>query len=184
MTRLAGIFVKLVIGATGLMVFGSVAMAQSCSVSIDQMNFGQVMPANLPTSGTVSTVTADCTGQANETIRLCPSLQGGNVMNVSASDYQLYVTLYSDVNHQVPWQSGIDIVLDGSGAGHATLSIYGRLTQSSKAFKSGQYAGVVNLALLGNYISTGPICGAGAQALRPAGVPKAVTSVKAVSAKR
>ncbi len=184
MTRLARVFANLAIGAIGLAAYGSVAMAQSCSVAIDQMNFGQVRLADLPTSGTVSTVTADCTGQANETIRLCPSFQGGDIMHISGSGNQVHVNLYSDVNYQIPWQSGIDIVLDGSGAGHATLSIYGRMSRIAGSFKGGQYAGVINLALLGNYISTGPICGAGAQALRPAGVPKAVGSVKAVSAKR
>lgn len=184
MTRLAGILAKLAIGAMGLMGFGSVAIAQSCSVSIDQLNFGQIRLANLSTSGTVSTVTADCTGQANETIRLCASFQGGDIMNVSASGYLLRVNLYSDVNYQIPWQSGIDIVLDGTGTGHATKSIYGRMSQISGSFKGGQYTGVINLALVGTYVSTGPICGAGSQSLRPAGVPKTVTSVKAVSARR
>ena len=49
MTRLAGILAKLAIGAMGLMGFGSVAIAQSCSVSIDQLNFGQIRLANLST---------------------------------------------------------------------------------------------------------------------------------------
>lgn len=183
MTRLAGIFAKLVMGVAGFVMFGGAAMAQSCSVSIDQLNFGQVRLANLASSGTVATVTANCTGQANETIRLCPSFQGGDIANVSASGYQLHVNLYSDANYQIPWQSGIDILLDGTGTGHATLSIYGRMSRIGASFKGGQYTGVINLALLGNYVSTGPLCGAGSQALRPA-VTKAVTSVKAVSARR
>lgn len=176
---------KLAMGILVLVAFASGAQAQSCSVSIDQMAFGQVRLADLAVSGTVATVTADCTGQANETIRLCPSFQGGDVSHISAPGNQVHLNLYSDVSYLIPWQSGIDILLDGTGTGHATLSIYGRLSQNSGAFKGGQYTGVINLALLGNYISTGPICGAGAQALRqPASVAKAAAKVKAVSAKR
>ena len=183
MTRLTGMFIRLAISVIGSMMFGNVAMAQSCSVSIDQMNFGKLTQSSLSSSGTVATVRADCTGQANETIRLCPSFQSGGIANISASGYQLHVSLYSDVNHQVPWHSGIDIVLNGAGAGHATIPIYGRIAQGSRVIKSGQYAGVIDLALVGTYLSTGSICGGGAHALRPP-VTKPATSIKAVSAKR
>lgn len=185
MTRLASSFVGLLMGLVGLAAFGDGAMAQACNVVIDQMNFGTVASANLTTSTTVATMTVDCNGLAGQTIRLCPSLQTGDVVNTTNGTYKLRVSLFSDANTTLPLQAGVDIVLNGSGAGQATQTIYGRLSQNSPGIKSGQHSANLNLALFGSYISTGALCSAPvAAAFRPAGVSRTVTSLKAVSPKR
>lgn len=184
MMRLASIFFNLLVGLAGLAAFGNGALAQACNVVIDQMNFGTVQSVNLTTSTTVATMTVDCTGQAGQTIRLCPSLQSGDVAHTTNGTYKVRVSLFSDANTTMPLQAGVDILLDGSGAGQATQSIYGRLSQSSPGIKSGQHTATLNLALFGSYLSTGALCSAPVSAaLRPTGVSRAATRVKAVSPK-
>src|SRR5882672_9625156 len=62
-----------------VMVLGHMAPAnaQSCSFSISDMNFGNIDLTANTTFDTTSTFTANCTGTANRTVRICPNIDEG-----------------------------------------------------------------------------------------------------------
>ena len=162
----------------------SQAWAQSCTVSLDQLNFGKVRLADLAASGTVATLTADCSGRTGETIRLCPTVQSGLLNHARDSASHLRLNLFLDPSHHIPLQSGLDILLGGpSGIGHATMTVYGLISPYAGPFKGGDYHATVNLGLVGAYLSAGPpLCSTTAVARRF--VAPARTPVKAVAARR
>lgn len=96
MTRLVRNLVALAMVLAGAIAFGGMANAQSCSSSVDQMNFGTVRTSQFPNSGGVSTITVVCDGTPGEIIRLCPSVQGGDIVNTTSAAYTIHVALFND----------------------------------------------------------------------------------------
>jgi spore coat protein U-like protein len=161
--------------------FTTSAHAQTCTASMDQLAFGTVKLGGLGQMRASSRITVTCTGLANETVRLCPTASEGEVTRLTGGA-ALKLTLYSNFNQKTLWNDGIDIALDGTGAGQASRTIEAGLSNALGSGKAGQYTGLFNPMFEGNYVSAGPRCAAGAggaaalrvaPALRKATVPVA-----------
>lgn len=142
----------------GLLAGGGKASAQVCDISFEQMAFGTVRVSDLRASGTVATLTANCSGVANNTVRLCPATNIGTVANTQDPAFALQLNLFQDPGYLVAWTQGLDVVLDGQGNGTATRTLYGRLSQYQQRFKSGTYGGVMQPGFTGSYLPVEPLC--------------------------
>ena len=157
--------------------FTAGAHAQTCTASMDQLAFGTVKLGGLGQMRASSRITVTCTGMPNETVRLCPTASEGEVTR-STGGAALKMTLYSNFNQKTLWTDGIDIALDGTGAGQASRSIEARLSNALGSGRAGQYTGSFNPTFIGSYVSAGPLCDAGAggaAALRGAAVARKAT---------
>jgi spore coat protein U-like protein len=135
------------------------ARAQSCIVSISNLDFGSInLTANTPF--TVSaTYSASCTGNANTTVRTCPNIDTGSggsttgnprfLLNGATS---LNFNLYQDGSYAVVWGSNlwgfagsypsptVDVALNGSGSGSASSTLYGQIWAGQQTLPGGVYA--------------------------------------------
>jgi len=135
------------------------ALAQSCSFTISNLNFGSVnLAANTPFTST-ATYAASCTGTANATVRTCPNIDVGSGGSTSGSPRfllngatPLNFNLYQDGSYTSVWGSNlwgfsgsyasptIDVALNGSGSGSASQTIYGQLWSGQQTLPAGLYA--------------------------------------------
>lgn len=144
LTFIAAIFLSL----TG----ASVAIAQTCTASITDMNFGTV---NLQAGGaidTTATLSVTCSSSLNLQLlmRVCPNLEAGSggssgsTRLMTSGANTLSYQFYQDSNRTIPWGSStnttlgtvqpIDVIAPILGPGTANRTIYGRIlgTQASK----------------------------------------------------
>lgn len=128
------------------------ASAQTCTVTATGLTFNPVdvlLGASVDTTGTVS---VQCTGAKNTTVRVCLNIgypngasPGGNRIAISGTD-QLAFQLYTDAARSVVWGSylaggpvgiSLDVSIRGSGSS-ATVNqtVYGRVfgSQSTAGF--------------------------------------------------
>jgi spore coat protein U-like protein len=129
------------------------------------MNFGFV---NL-TLGTAingsATYSFSCTGQANRTVRLClnigqganPALGGGAQRVMSSGANSMLFNLYVDVARTTIWGSyrwpyaatypgvQVDLVLNASGVGSTSRTVYGRIFAGQQTLPTGSYNNNFNL---------------------------------------
>ena len=135
------------------------ALAQSCSFSISALNFGTIdLTANTPFTST-ATFSASCTGTANTTVRTCPNIDVGSGGSTSGSPRfllngatQLNFNLYQDGSYTSVWGSNIwafagsypsptiDVVLNSSGSGSASQTVYGQVWAGQQTLPAGSYA--------------------------------------------
>jgi spore coat protein U-like protein len=89
------------------------AHAQSCTYAIDDVNFGNITPIENQPVLAQTTFTATCTGNANQTVRVCLGIGGGSGSPVGTSSPRLMLSgsdqlqfeIYSDANRAVRWGS-------------------------------------------------------------------------------
>jgi spore coat protein U-like protein len=169
----------------GLSVFSASARAQTCTISFEQMNFGSLRTVALSSKGTISAMTANCVGQPNQIIRVCPSFQNTELMHATDPKSKLRLNLFSDAGYQMPMPVGMDVALDASGNGRETLSIYGKVAQGG-SLKSGQYHAALTVFTTVSYLATGALCAVnpGSQRMPAVASRAAPPTVKAVAAKR
>ncbi len=134
------------------------AAALNCTFTITNLSFGTVDLTQNTTIDTTATFTANCTGNSGLAVRVCPNINagaGGTTTGsprfmLSGSD-KLNFDLYQDAARTVIWGSylwsfssftapTIDITLNGSGAGSATATIYGRIRAGQQALPPGSYS--------------------------------------------
>jgi spore coat protein U-like protein len=135
------------------------ALAQSCNFSISALNFGTIdLTANTPFTST-ATYSASCTGTANTTVRTCPNIDVGSGGSTSGSPRfllngatQLNFNLYQDGSYTSVWGSNIwafagsypsptvDVVLNSSGSGSASQTVYGQVWAGQQTLAAGPYA--------------------------------------------
>jgi spore coat protein U-like protein len=134
------------------------ALAQSCNFTIAALNFGTIdLTANTPFTST-ATYLATCTGTASTTVRTCPNIDVGSGGSTSGSPRfllngatQLNFNLYQDSSYTSVWGSNlwgfagsypsptIDVVLNGSGSGSASQTIYGQIWAGQQTLAAGTY---------------------------------------------
>jgi len=121
------------------------AAAQSCSLSITPLAFGNIdVTANAQIDAS-ATATVSCTGLALSTVGVCLDLGPGSGGGSSAANRllvnganQLRYGLFSDASAGSPWGSdawpggsaapvGFNIVLSAGGSGSRSLTIFGRV---------------------------------------------------------
>ncbi len=134
------------------------ARAQNCNFTMAALNFGTIdLTANTPFTST-ATYSASCTGTANTTVRTCPNIDVGSGGSTSGSPRfllngatQLNFNLYQDGSYTSVWGSNlwgfagsypsptIDVVLNGSGSGSASQTIYGQIWPGQQTLAAGTY---------------------------------------------
>ena len=121
------------------------AVAQSCSLSITPLAFGDIdVTANAQVDAS-ATATVSCTGLAFSTVGVCLDLGPGSGGGTSAANRfmlnganQLRYGLFSDASAGSPWGSGawpggsaspvgFNIVLSAGGSGSRSQTIFGRV---------------------------------------------------------
>ena len=111
LTIIATIFLSL----TGM----SVALAQTCTASITDMNFGTVNLQSGAAVDTTATSSVTCTSSLNLALlmRLCPNLDagsggssGGNRLMLNGANNLTY-QFYQDANRTIPWGSSTNATL-------------------------------------------------------------------------
>lgn len=131
--------------AAGSLLASPPAAAQSCSLSITPLVFGDVdVTANAQVNGT-ATATVSCTGSALLPVGVCIELGPGSGGGTSAANRtlanganQLHYGLFSDAAASAPWGSGawpaggasavgFNLTLSVSGTGSRSVTIYGRV---------------------------------------------------------
>lgn len=173
----------LLAGGTGVFAFSGVAAAQSCSISFDQMNFGSLRSSTMASTGAVSKMTANCVGQANQTIRVCPTFQSSELVHAADPASRLKLNLYSDPGHQMPLRGGMDVVLDANGTGRDVQHVYGRMERGG-SIKNGQYRAAMTVFATASYLATGALCAVNSAQERMPAVAARMAPVKAMAAKR
>lgn len=154
----AGWIISVVLGL-GLSAPVTPAPAQSCTFSISTLDFGTInLTANTPFAST-TTFAASCTGTANTTVRTCPNIDVGSGGSTSGNPRfllngvtQLNFNLYQDGGSTTVWGSNlwgfagsypsptIDIPLNGSGSGGASITVYGQVWSGQQTLPAGVYS--------------------------------------------
>ena len=129
----------------------SIAQAQSCSVSTASGSYGNVNVLSGAAADTTSTFTVTCTGKKNNTVRLCLEMAAGSPTDagkraLSNGPKYLDHEFYSDASRTQVWGSwgavvaaygsgGVtqDLLLDGSGNGNQTFTVYARVLANQSA---------------------------------------------------
>lgn len=135
----------------------SLAIAQTCSASITNMNFGTV---NLQAGGsidTTATLNVSCSNTLSLQLfmRICPNLEAGSgsisgtTRLMTHDSNTLSYQFYQDANRTIPWGSTtnpslgsvtpIDIVMLPLLPGSASRTIYGRILPSQASKLAGNY---------------------------------------------
>jgi spore coat protein U-like protein len=145
--------------SVGLVTAVDPALAQSCSFSISNLNFGSVnLSANTPFTST-ATYSASCTGTANTIVRTCPNIDVGSGGSTTGNPRflvngptQLNFNLYQDSAYASVWGSNlwgfaasygsptIDVPLNGSGSGSASQTVYGQVWAGQQTLPAGPYS--------------------------------------------
>ncbi len=167
------------------------AHAQACNIAVADLNFGAIRVAAGPIAETTTKVEVSCTGQAGETIRLCPTLAavtGGNaketlLRKIGSPADTIQYALYSDPGRTVPWSQGVDIPLDVNGNGKGSATVYGRLTAVRGVTRVGTYEVVVDLGWVGDYVVGPAVCNGPAGAIARAAVKAAPSKVVSTAKK-
>ena len=132
-----------------------VAGAQTCSFSITNVNFGNINVTANTVFDTTATFSANCTGNGNRRIRICPSIglgtggsTTGNPRFLLSGANQLNFNLYSDSARTTVWGSyfwgfaftppTIDIRLR-NGLGSTTQTIFARVSAAQQTKPAGTY---------------------------------------------
>lgn len=144
-SRLPALCLWVVLIAAGSLLARTPAAAQSCSLSITSLVFGDIdVTANAQVNGT-ATATVSCTGTALLPVGVCIELGPGTGGGTSAANRfltnggnQLRYGLFSDAAASTPWGSGawpaggasavgFNLTLNASGSGSRSVTIYGRV---------------------------------------------------------
>jgi spore coat protein U-like protein len=143
----------------GLTVAARPASAQSCNFTISNLDFGGInLAANTPFTST-ATFSASCTGTGNMTVRTCPNIDVGSGGSTSGNPRfllngatQLNFNIYQDGAYSSVWGSNlwgfagsyasptIDVVLNGSGNGNASQTLYGQISAGQPTSPAGLYS--------------------------------------------
>jgi spore coat protein U-like protein len=179
--RLSSIIQRGLLRATTIaalvLTFSAAAHAKpaNCSFTITNLNFGTVDLTANTTFDTTATLSANCTGNNNAIVRVCPNLANGTGGSTSgdprlmlSGTNQLKYNLYQDSARTIVWGSlldafassppTIDITLNGSGSGSTSATIYGRVWAAQQALPPGSYTSSfsgTNTRIAYNYTTSG-----------------------------
>ncbi|MEI9429835.1 Csu type fimbrial protein [Mesorhizobium sp. Cs1299R1N3] len=142
------------------------ARSQSCSISNSIGSYGTIDILNGGTIDATSTFSINCTGTANQTVRLCVELSPGQTnaagnRRLAAGSERLVHELYSDPSRTTIWGSWglattsyglypagttFDLGLGSSGSASATLTAYGRVLSNQTTTGPGSFAWTMSTA--------------------------------------
>jgi spore coat protein U-like protein len=135
------------------------ASAQSCNFTISNLDFGSINLSANQTFTSTATYSASCTGTANTVVRTCPNIDVGSGGSTTGSPRfllngatALNFNLYQDGAYSAVWGSNlwgfagsypsptIDVVLNGSGNGSASQTLFGQIWAGQPTLPAGLYA--------------------------------------------
>ena len=134
------------------------ALAQSCSFSINTLEFGTITVGSGSSVDTTSTLNASCTGTPGTTVRVCVSLDagsgsaagGGSPRYMKNGTNALAYNLYTDAARSNVWGSSsgllgllgpasLSVPLNAQGVGSTSQPVYGRIASGQQALPAGFY---------------------------------------------
>ena len=138
------------------------ACAQSCSATVPAGNYGNVDILSGGAVDTSANFTISCTGNKNQTVRLCIDISYGNTVGGAGvvralvnGTLNLLHDIYSDAARSSQWGAwggpsllfpfgagGIqrDLALGAAGSASLVLTMYGRIAASQQTVPPGTYA--------------------------------------------
>jgi spore coat protein U-like protein len=137
---------------TSLLIMSSHSLAQTCTVSMGSMAFGNVNTLAGAAVDTTATMTITCSGGTGSGQRVCISIGAGSASDSTSRNmtgpgsntarYDLYsnstrTTLWGS------WETGYDsagVQLDVAKGGTANVTVYGRFFASQQTVPAGSYA--------------------------------------------
>ncbi|WP_167514653.1 Csu type fimbrial protein [Mesorhizobium intechi] len=142
------------------------ARSQSCSITTANGSYGAVDILSGAVDDTTATFSINCTGTANQTVRLCVELSPGQTnaagnRRLSSGSERLVHELYRDASRTTIWGSwglattsyGLypigttyDLALGSSGSAGATLTVYGRIFSNQTTAGPGSYVWTMTTA--------------------------------------
>ena len=142
-----------------LMLSGGPASAQTCIFTNTGMNWGNIDLLPGTAIDLTGTLTANCTGTGNRTVRVCPNFNAGTggVNGTGSERYmlnganQLRYNIYQDNARSIVWGSRtwglpqLPPTLNVSlsvGAGSNSATMYGRILSAQTALPGGSYSSV------------------------------------------
>lgn len=147
------------------------AWSQSCSITAANGSYGVVDILSGAIADTTATFTINCTGTANQTVRLCVELSPGQTngagnRRLASGSERLVHELYSDASRTTIWGSwglattayGLyptgttyDLALGSSGSAGTTLTVYGRVFANQTTSGPGSYVWTMTTAPAAGY---------------------------------
>ncbi|TIN25917.1 MAG: spore coat protein U domain-containing protein [Mesorhizobium sp.] len=142
------------------------AWSQTCSMTAANGSYGVVDILSSAADDTTTTFSINCTGTANQTVRLCVELSPGQTnaagnRRLASGTERLLHELYSDATRTAIWGSwglattayGLhpigttyDLGLGSSGSANATLTVYGRVFSNQTTAGPGSYTWTMTTA--------------------------------------
>ncbi|MGZ5826929.1 MAG: Csu type fimbrial protein [Xanthobacteraceae bacterium] len=141
-----------------IVVGSSVARAQSCNFSITNLDFGSINLTANTTFTTTATLSMNCTGTADSTVRICPNINAGSGGTTTGNPrfllnggQQLNYNLFQDNGYTSVWGSTlwgfagaypaptIDLPLNSSGSGSTTRTLYGQVWAGQQTLAGGTH---------------------------------------------
>lgn len=147
------------------------AWSQSCSITAANGSYGVVDILSGAVDDTTATFTINCTGTANQTVRLCVEFSPGQTnaagnRRLASGSERLVQELYSDASRTTIWGSwglattayGLypigttyDLALGSSGSAGTTLTVYGRVFANQTTSGPGSYVWTMTTAPAAGY---------------------------------
>lgn len=136
------------------------ARAQSCTFANTGLDWGNINLGSGSAFDLTGTFSANCTGIAGRTVRICPDFNAGSGgVNASGSERymlngvnQLRYNIYKNAARSNVWGSRtwgkaptpptINVVLSGAGTGSGSRTMYGRVLSGQTALPAGSYSSV------------------------------------------
>ncbi len=124
-----------------LMLMPMAVRAQSCASSVTPLSFGTISGAPTPATDTTATITVNCQGTANTSVRVCLGINAGSAPSTVTN--RLMVNGASAVAYQISTSSGgpnwgdylgggngveANVAIPSSGLGTAVVTVFGRVT--------------------------------------------------------
>ena len=143
--------------ALALIGISTPVVAQSCTFTNTDLNWGSINLAVSANYDTTGTFTANCSGTALSTVRICPNFNAGSGgVNATGSERymlaganQLRYNIYRNSTRTTVWGSQtwglaptpptINIILNAGGTGTGSQILYGRVFSGQTALPAGTY---------------------------------------------
>lgn len=135
------------------------ALAQTCTFSVTDVDFGNVDTASGAAVDTTGTVNITCNGNPSDNIRICPNIgpgeggaDGGTRQLRNPEGRLLNYNLFQDAARSIPWGSvyapelgttpPIDVTVGPSGSVSTSRTVYGRVFAGQQSAPTGQYSSI------------------------------------------
>jgi spore coat protein U-like protein len=122
---------------------------QTCSVSVNDLNFGSINVVQNQDWDSTTTISLTCGSGLNYNVGLDAGLNGGTVTTreMMNNGVPLDYALYQDTNRTTNWgnSAGVDTVSSQGTGSQQTLTVYGRVPNGQTTVGAGTYSDTVTV---------------------------------------